>query len=67
MAVTNKTIEYKSETNQYVATIPKGTVVTPSEQFDKYWVGPWDYMTPRAQRWMVDKGFLIDINEVEHN
>lgn len=68
MLRTNRSIDYRAAPYGLIATIPKGTPVTPATNLlysGKYWAEPWDNMTPRAEGWIYCYGFLIDEKDVD--
>ena len=73
MLVTKHVIDYQAAPYGHIATIPVGTPVEPATnlpiketEIPLYWVKPWKGMTPEAESWQRNYGFLVDWCDVEN-
>ena len=65
--VTADDIEYRAAPYGHIATIPKGTPVTPATNLPEpntFWVEPWDGISDKAEGWIRNYGFQVSLDQV---
>lgn len=68
MLVTKHVIDYQAAPYGHIATILAGTPVTVASNLPtrpvQYWVHRWEGMTPQAEAWARNYGFLVNAEDV---